>query len=54
MPAIRSKSSPATCCVLPTPDEANVKAPGYFFASSISSLTLFAGTEGCTTSTLGT
>ena len=37
---------------LPEPEEANVRLPGFAFASAISSATVFAGTWGFTTSTL--
>ena len=31
-PARSLKSSPAMCCALPTPEDANVSLPGFFFA----------------------
>ena len=46
-------SSPVRCAVEPTPCEAKLILPGCFLASSISSLTLFAGTDGLTISTIG-
>jgi hypothetical protein len=47
------KSSPARCGVLPLPEPAKLISFGRAFASAISSLTVFAGTDGCTTSTFG-
>jgi hypothetical protein len=53
-PAAASNASPAMCCVLPTPEDAYFKSPGFAFASATSSFTSFAGTAGFTTSTFGT
>jgi hypothetical protein len=39
--------------VLPLPEPAKLTCPGRARASAISSFTDFAGSEGCTTSTLG-
>ena len=51
MPVISLNSSPPRCLFEPGPDDANVSAPGFDFASATSSITDFAGTEGCTTRT---
>ena len=37
----------------PLPAEPKVSLPGFALASAISSVTVFAGTDGCTTSTRG-
>src|SRR5262245_52125213 len=44
-PARLLRSSPAICCGVPTPGEANDSFPGWAFASTNSSATLFAGTS---------
>src|SRR5262245_8801405 len=46
-------SSPERCGVVPSPAEAKLYLPGLAFISAMSSLTVFAGTEGCTVGTLG-
>src|SRR5688572_12135169 len=50
-PAISLNSSAAICGVPLTPGDAAASAPGRALASAITSLTVRAGTEGCTTST---
>ena len=52
MPAMLLNSSADMCVELPAPEEANDSLPGSFFASAISSATLFAGESGGTISTL--
>ena len=54
MPVISLNSSPAMCCVVPVPLEATFSLPGLALAWAMNSDTVFAGTEGCTTMTLGT
>src|SRR5438874_8297739 len=44
--------APDMWMLVPLPLEAYVYLPGFFFASSITSLTLRGGNDGCTTSTL--
>ena len=52
-PNTRRKISPERCGVLPTPGAAKLYLPGLALMTSISSLMLLAGTEGCTLTTLG-
>src|SRR6266849_5328878 len=47
------KSSPARCEELPTPAEAKLNAPGFAFASAMTSFTVRARVEGWTTRILG-
>jgi hypothetical protein len=51
--AIILKSSPASCCGPPVPLDAYAICAFRERASSISSLTVLTGSEGCTTSTKG-
>ena len=51
IPAMYLKISPANCVRPPAP--AKLSFPGCALASAISSRTLFAGTDGCTISTIG-
>src|SRR5262249_35028793 len=44
------KYSPARCAADPLPDEEYASCPGRALASAVSSLTVLAGTDGCTTS----
>jgi hypothetical protein len=53
-PVITLNSSPDKWIDVPLPLEAKLIAPGLSFASLINSATVFAGTEGCATSTFGT
>src|SRR5829696_3337408 len=53
-PVIDLNNSPARWPGAPAPLEENVSAPRLAFASAINSLTVFAGTEGCSASTFGT
>jgi hypothetical protein len=53
MPASKLRSSPAKCAPLPSPGEAKLSLSGFALAYAISSRKVFAGTEGCTTRTLG-
>jgi hypothetical protein len=53
MPVLKRNSSPDMCTDWPRPDDANDSLPGLAFASATSSATVFAGTAGFTTSTLG-
>ena len=50
---MRLKSSPARCAVVPTPELAKFSVRGRALASAITSRTVVAGSEGCTTSTSG-
>ena len=50
MPASDLKYSPVRCETPPLPLEAKLSAAGFAFASAMSSGTVFAVTEGCTTS----
>ncbi len=43
--------SPLMCDWMPLPPDPKFSCPGFAFASAMSSATVFAGTEGCTTST---
>ncbi len=52
-PAIALNSSPDKCGAVPVPAEAKFNWPGRLFARAMSSFTDLAGTDGCTTSTLG-
>jgi hypothetical protein len=47
------KSSAARCGVAPRGPVAQLSSPGFAFASAMRSCTDFAGTDGCTTSTIG-
>ena len=53
MRAASAKFSPAMCTWLPWPAEPKLSVPGFALASAISSCTFVAGTEGCTTTTMG-
>ncbi len=53
MPVSTLSSSAERCVPVATPEEPNDSASGFASASSISSLTLFTPTEGCTTSSIG-
>ena len=46
---MRLKSSPARCAVVPTPELAKFRVRGRALASAITSRTVVAGSEGCTT-----
>src|ERR1035437_3369772 len=50
---IESNSAPARCVGPAIPADPYVSSPRLFLASAISSLTDFAGTDGCTTSIMG-
>jgi len=50
-PAAALNISPEMCDWMPLPPEPKLSLPGCAFASAISSPTLFAATDGCTTST---
>ena len=52
-PVIIMSISADMCCVAPTPDEPNLYLPGFALVKATNSLKVFAGTDGCTTSTLG-
>src|SRR5262249_22232829 len=52
-PAMRLNISPARWLGPPTPDDANICSPGCARASAMYSASVFAGTDGCTTSTTG-
>ncbi len=49
MPAVLLKSSPARCEATPVPPDAKLNAPGFTFASAMSSCTFFAASDGCVT-----
>ncbi|RYY93548.1 MAG: hypothetical protein EOO24_26570, partial [Comamonadaceae bacterium] len=53
-PGKLNMGSPERWMLLPLPDEPMFSLPGLPLASAVSSATLFTGTEGLTTSTLGT
>src|SRR5678815_2231376 len=53
IPAILLKSSMPRCGPLPLPDDAYESWPGCDFAKAMSSLIVFAGTDGCTVITKG-
>ena len=53
MPAAFTKFSPAMWTWLPMPAEPKLIVPGLDLASAISSFTLLAGTDGCTTTSCG-
>ena len=52
-PAMLSKSSVARWITLPCPEEAKLTWPGFDFASAMSSLMFFTGSEGFTTTSSG-
>ena len=53
-PVITLNISPDRCCELPLPEDEKVSWPGLCRASAISSCTVLAGTDGCTTRTFET
>src|SRR6202166_4029931 len=53
-PAIILNNSPANCGVVPLPTDAMLILPGLALAYAMNSGTVLAGTEGCTTITMGT
>jgi len=53
MPVIALNIDADSPCVVAAPSEAKLSAPGFDFARSMNSFTLFAGTLGCTTRTIG-
>ena len=54
VPVMLLKSSPVRWLIAPLPLEPYVSCPGCAFASAISSLMFFTGSDGCTTTTCGT
>src|SRR5688500_2406153 len=52
-PILIFKSSPARCWELPLPDEEKLSLPGFFFATAMNSLTVFAGYDGWTSRRFG-
>ena len=52
-PARWTKCSAAMCVMLPWPAEAKLSVPGFARASAISSGSVFAGSFGLTTTTIG-
>ena len=53
MPADALNNSPPRCDDVPLPAEGNSSWPGRRFASAMTSLTVFAGSAGCTTMSSG-
>src|SRR5438067_2199863 len=51
-PVTSLKSSPERCVFVPWPEDAKLSWPGFDFASAMTSCRLFAGTDGCSTSTI--
>ena len=46
-------NSPAMCGGVPWPAEAKVNTPGFALASAMTSRAVFAGSEGCATTSVG-